>query len=160
MDDIAEDGADAGMKSLLKGRKVTDGKKNGKGAADFELVDYEADAGEPLQGRETFPLSITLNLVCPLLKLLCNEPDDGYNAQMPTSNQPFLDATLFESYCSPTRLICSFDGQGNVRGVRQEIPDGSASAEPNEIPFNRLDGLIDVGQALLRGRTTMLISTA
>lgn len=62
--DTADDGQDAGMKSLLKGRKgKTDAEKIAKGAADFELVDYEADAGEPLQGREHFPLSIALNLV-------------------------------------------------------------------------------------------------
>lgn len=64
VDDIVEDGQDAGMKSLLKGRKKgAYAQKSGKAAADFELIDYEADAGEPLQGRENVPLSITLNLV-------------------------------------------------------------------------------------------------
>lgn len=137
------DGEDAGMKSLLKGRKGNaDAQKSDKGAADFELIDYEADAGEPLQGREDFPLSLTLNLVTSHSFAFCSGSCSIW--QVPTTNQPFLDATLPESFCSPTRLICCFDKQGNVRGLRQEIPDRSASSEPNEIPFDQLDGLLDV----------------
>ena len=57
-----EDGAqDTGMKALLKGKKRAP--QRGQGGADFELLDFEADAGAPLQGREDLPISITLNLV-------------------------------------------------------------------------------------------------
>lgn len=66
--------------------------------------------------------------------------------QTPKSLQPFIDATLFESYVAPIRLVAVYDGQGNVIHVRQEIPEASASLENNDLPYDRLEGLIDVSQ--------------
>lgn len=68
-DDEKEVDEDSGMKALLKGRKGVSrsGKRpvngNQAGAADFELLDYEADGGDSLRDRENLPSSITLNLV-------------------------------------------------------------------------------------------------
>ncbi|CAD6571680.1 MAG: hypothetical protein CYPHOPRED_004546 [Cyphobasidiales sp. Tagirdzhanova-0007] len=135
--DDTEEGGESGMKALLKGKKgaldLRKGSAGGKGtgAADFEILDYEAEAGEQLNDREKLPLSLSLNLT-------------------PQSHLPFLDATLFESFASPTRLTCTFDGLDNLRGMHQEIPDGSATSAPNEISLVELYNLIDVSLFLLR----------
>ena len=150
-DDDAEGG---GMEALLKRRKTTKNKKGGPNsradntAADFELLDYEGDAGLPLRDRDDFPLSLTLNLVREtphkrLMRLLSHT-----NVQTPHANEPFLDATLFESLTVPARLICNADSKGRLRSLKQEIPDGSVCDAPNEIPYDRIDSLLDVGDWL------------
>lgn len=60
-----EEGEDVGMKALLKGRKGAAKTQQDKqaAAADFELLDYEADSGEPLKDRETLPVTVTLYIV-------------------------------------------------------------------------------------------------
>lgn len=70
--------------------------------------------------------------------------------QTPKSQQPFLDATLFESFAAPTHVVCTFSGgaDGDLRGLKQEIPDGCASSEPSELPFDRTEHVVDVRQNL------------
>lgn len=59
-----EEGEDVGMKALLKGRKGAKSDQDKQAtAADFELLDYEADTGDSLKDRETLPVTITLYLV-------------------------------------------------------------------------------------------------
>lgn len=59
-----EEGEDAGMKALLKTRKKAKTQQDKQAtAADFELLDYEADTGEPLQGRDALPVTVTLYMV-------------------------------------------------------------------------------------------------
>lgn len=78
--------------------------------------------------------------------------------QTPKGQRPFLDATLFESFAAPTRLICIFSGgsEGDLRGLKQEIPDGCATSEPNEIPFSEIDGIVDVSRNLRLAGVTAL----
>ena len=45
----------------------------------------------------------------------------------------------------PARLICNADSKGRLRSLKQEIPDGSVCDAPNEIPYDRIDALLDVG---------------
>lgn len=55
---------DVGIKALLQGKKAAfEARATKGGAADFELLEYEADAGEPLKDRDSLPVSVTLNLV-------------------------------------------------------------------------------------------------
>ena len=146
------------MKALLKGKKgaldLRKGSAGGKGtgAADFEILDYEAEAGEQLNDREKLPLSLSLNLVGFVLTITAVSTRllKCFTWQTPQSHLPFLDATLFESFASPTRLTCTFDGLDNLRGMHQEIPDGSATSAPNEISLVELYNLIDVSLFLLR----------
>lgn len=59
-----EQGQDTGMKALLKGRKVAKTQQDKQAtAADFELLDYEADTGESLRDRATLPVTVTLYIV-------------------------------------------------------------------------------------------------
>jgi hypothetical protein len=59
-----EEGEDVGMKALLKGRKGAKSQKDKQAAAaDFELLDYEADAGEHLRDRDHLPVSISIYTV-------------------------------------------------------------------------------------------------
>lgn len=148
-----EEGEDAGMKALLKGRKGTKTQQDKQAtAADFELLDYEADTGEPLKGRDTLPVTITVYMVRVSSSSYVSEEVTLLSVhlfnQTPSSQQPFLDATLFESFAAPTRLVCTFAGgaDGDLRGLKQEIPDGCASSEPNEVPFERTEHIIDVRQ--------------
>lgn len=72
--------------------------------------------------------------------------------QTPKTLQPFLDATLHESYCAPARIIFSFSQPNQASqnkepllyGVKQEIPDGAVASIGSEIPYDRLETLIDV----------------
>ena len=43
-----------------------------------------------------------------------------------------------------------------MRGLEQESADGSASTEPNEIPFVALDGLLDVCLAIFSYMRTVI----
>ena len=53
-----------------QGTSSLDTRDMGRTAADFELPDYW-DEGEVLQGRERWPISVTLNLVCPCCTHVC-----------------------------------------------------------------------------------------
>merc|ERR1712093_326789 len=136
-DDRADLEGDVGMKALLQGRKAALDARGAKGGpADFELLEYEADSGEPLKDRDSLPVSVTLNL-------------------SPETYEPFLDAALFETFASPARLhvVCSGGASTAIFAIKQEIPEGSStSTSPksgtpgNEIPYAQLDGLLGVAE--------------
>jgi exosome complex component RRP42 len=82
---------------------------------DFELPDYW-DEGEPLDGRQTWPVCLTLNLVC------CSELKFTWltSEQLPTLH--FLDATLQEEASVPLKLLVFYsfplDATPMLRGMR------------------------------------------
>lgn len=66
-----DEGEDVGMKALLKGRKNAKTQQDKQAtAADFELLDYEADTGEHLRDRDSLTVAVSLYLVSVLLVLV------------------------------------------------------------------------------------------
>ena len=95
-----------------------------RNATDFELPDYW-DEGEVLDGRDAWPVSVTLNLVRSLYPPLAglNFPPVAEPAfKVPPTH--FLDATLPEEAATSLRLLLmfAFDPLGqdspNVQGMR------------------------------------------
>lgn len=127
-----EDGMDrdvdmAGFSALLKGHK------RGKGnEIDFELDCYW-DEGDPLQDRELFPVSVTLNLVCH------RRAFENALRLKQTIQSPYLDANRQEEEATSSRLLVAVNGRGNICNMRQ---DGHG-----EIGFDALDGFLDVRQS-------------
>ncbi|KIY43198.1 hypothetical protein FISHEDRAFT_53943 [Fistulina hepatica ATCC 64428] len=99
-------------------------------AADFELPDYW-DEGVPLQGRDTWPIAITLNLI-------------------PPAHQFYLDATSQEELATPLRLLVAFSPPSNssTKAVRML---GSG-----ELPFASLKGLLEEAEQKARSLATAL----
>jgi exosome complex component RRP42 len=132
-----------GMASLLKPGAA--GRAKGKmRVVDFELESYW-DNGAPLKGAEDLPVSVTLNLVRTTGRTLylCWQPEPCVQL----NEAVFIDATLQEERCAPSRLIVGVDRQGRIRLVRQE---GEA-----EVLNTQLGGLIDTAAPM----ATSLITT-
>ena len=123
-----EDGAqDTGMKALLKGKKRAP--QRGQGGADFELLDFEADAGAPLEGREDLPISITLNLVRPCLRSLLWLSD--YSRIRPSRCLPGTDPSHAPAFPrrNPLRIIlCSYAPDRHHRRARQRAESAARGA--------------------------------
>ncbi|KZT61701.1 ribosomal protein S5 domain 2-like protein [Calocera cornea HHB12733] len=105
-DDVAmgEDGGSsvekAGVLDHMRGMK--------RGAVDFDLVDG-ADDGTPLEGRSDLPVCVTLNLLSPVF---------------------YLDATIPEELCAPTRLLLFIRPSGTLCGIHKL---GEAELPPAEL---------------------------
>ncbi|KAG6813841.1 hypothetical protein H0H92_006785 [Tricholoma furcatifolium] len=92
-------------------------------ATDFELPDYW-DEGEVLDGRERWPIAVTLNL---------------------ESNTHFLDATAQEEAAVSLRLALLFSFQEGGA-----ILQGTRMLGPGELNLSRLKELIQVGEGYAR----------
>ncbi|KJA22089.1 hypothetical protein HYPSUDRAFT_139661 [Hypholoma sublateritium FD-334 SS-4] len=101
-------------------------------ATDFELPDYW-DEGEPLAGREAWPLCATLNIV---------EPTH------------FLDATLAEEAATPLRLLLMFSFD------KPETPyvQGMRTFGNGELSTTQLAELLQAGEKYTRDMWTALNS--
>ncbi|KAG5723006.1 Exosome complex exonuclease RRP42, partial [Termitomyces sp. T112] len=93
-------------------------------ATDFELPDYW-DEGEVLDGRERWPVAITLNI------------------ESPTH---FLDATAQEEAASPLKLLLAFSFHDGQPAVLQ----GMRMLGPGELTPSHLKELVKVGENYAR----------
>jgi exosome complex component RRP42 len=110
-------------------------------ATDFELPDYW-DEGEALDGRDRWPVCITLNLVrrgCKCRRIMQTFKD----SQQPPVH--YLDAVAQEEASTPLRLLAMFSfspsGQSYVRGMRM--------IGPGELNLTQLKDLVKVFCAFL-----------
>ena len=105
-------------------------------AADFELPDYW-DEGEELQGREAWPICITLNLVRLIFLVYPNKCTDSIWQSHPIH---FLDATLTEEASIPLRLHLMFSFPSSGAPTLQSM----RLSGPGELDFNHLKSCISV----------------
>ncbi|KAF8072168.1 ribosomal protein S5 domain 2-type protein [Lyophyllum atratum] len=99
-------------------------------ATDFELPDYW-DEGEVLDGRERWPVAVTLNLEYPA---------------------HFLDATAQEEAASPLRVLLAFSFPPSAPGVIQAM----RMLGPGELVPAQLKDLLKVGEQYAREMFTAL----
>ncbi|WVQ81382.1 hypothetical protein IAT38_003506 [Cryptococcus sp. DSM 104549] len=111
----------AGARTKGKGRMVA------KGSEDWDLDLEDGEGVKEMEGRETLPVLVTLNLV-------------------PNSPNIFLDATPQEEVACPTRIHMFFSpspgnpSQPKVCGIRLEGPDG--------LDQGRIKGLLERGRSI------------
>ncbi|KAI0315534.1 ribosomal protein S5 domain 2-type protein [Amylostereum chailletii] len=104
--------------------------RTAKAATDFELEDYW-DEGDPLGGRDAWPVCVTLNLLPPL---------------------HFLDANLAEEAAVPYRLLLMYAFPSKLP-VRLQ---GMRLIGPGEIDVAQIEALIETAQKYALDLTTSL----
>ncbi|KAI1788581.1 ribosomal protein S5 domain 2-like protein [Ganoderma leucocontextum] len=107
-----------------QGTSGFDTRDMGRTAADFELPDYW-DEGEVLQGRERWPVCVTLNLLRPI---------------------HLLDATLAEEASIPLRLHLIFSFPSSARPTLQSV----RVSGPGELDLAYIKSCIAVGEKYAR----------
>lgn len=109
-------------------------------ATDFELEDYW-DEGEPLDGRDRWPVCITLNLVRPdLISGQGSVVDFFPLAQLPPVH--LLDATLQEEAAVPQKLLLVYSFMPNSTPTLQ----GMRLLGPGEVTLAQIKFLLKVWQ--------------
>lgn len=130
-------GAGLDTRRNLSSRAASHGKAK---VSDFELVDYW-DEGEPLDGKNRWPIGVTMNLVRVFRLEAVSRQLNSF--QVNNTTVYFLDATLEEESASPNHVFLAFS-----------FPDAPASNEPamcamrqhgpGEVTFELLEKLIKV----------------
>ncbi|KAG8896181.1 hypothetical protein FRB99_009028 [Tulasnella sp. 403] len=140
--EIEENKPDAFKAAVTSTRKAKD-------PVDFELEDYWDD-GAPLEGRESLPVCVTLNLV-----------SSRHHSQPPRTQTKvvllklppihFLDASLTEERSAPNKLhlIFSFPSQPTT-DVPPSILHHTRLVGPSGIPIKMIPSLLKAGEKYAR----------